>query len=194
MSTSSLEELKDDELSPTDELHRVSKKSNPDGTLDVDIFDWRKEGDNVIVEFITPACELEEEEMVWPKRDDPEEYKFSRICHEYGSGIIDPDSIKGAEVPAYDENWELHVEYEPGCLKRLKQIVFSQKIIDGTVLLGGVGVVVGFYGTIASIALASMIGGVMKNVLLGLIITFIVGSVITILLSEKSDAISGKTL
>lgn len=113
MSTISIEDLKRDELSPGEQLYRISQKTNDDGTVNVDISDWEKLGDNVAVEFITPSADTEREVMEWPTRDDPNEYKFAALCREYGSGIVDPDGLIGVEVPADDEDWSLQVDYSP---------------------------------------------------------------------------------
>lgn len=113
----SLAELDPDDIGPGEELYLLDQATNDDGTIDVKVLDWEKKskGDGHVaeVEFMTPAGDVESEEMPWPTRAS-REYKFVRLCSQYGQGVVDPNAIKGKLAPAMEDDgeWELRVERE----------------------------------------------------------------------------------
>lgn len=103
----------EDDLSPTDELYRISEATNDDGTVDVSIHDWQKTGHEVTVEFILPTGESETEQMDWPMRDDPSEYKFVRVVEAAGYGLVTAEELRGSNATVQakrdGKDWCLHV-------------------------------------------------------------------------------------
>lgn len=140
----SLAEIDPDEIGPGEELYLLSQATNEDGTINVRIYDWGKavvENEEIAeVRFMTPSGDIEHEHMAWPSRDDPQ-YKFVRICNQYGTGVVDPDAIETQLVPAVEEDgdWELRVERERSLKELLKPDLsfFTRERIAH--FLGGVG-------------------------------------------------------
>jgi len=94
-----------DELTPTDELYHIQESTNDDGTVDVEIVEWSKEGDVVYVEYRLPTLETTSERMEWPEKDS-DEYKFVRLVRHcgYTIGSLQDDeiSITGCRVKFED--------------------------------------------------------------------------------------------
>lgn len=112
----SVERQTTETLSPEEQLYRIGSQTNDDGTVDVEILGWEKNGEAVDVEFVTPTGNVESERMLWPEADDAESYKFIRIVDKAGYGIVAADAIAGEFVPASRKSsgsWTLDAEPEP---------------------------------------------------------------------------------
>lgn len=105
-----------DELSDKDELHkeayRISEATNDDGTVDVEIEDITKNGDEATIEFKTPWLETKEETMDWPKYVD-ENYKIVRICQETVGSFEAVQQLEGHSIRADPETWEIVTHEKP---------------------------------------------------------------------------------
>jgi len=102
------------ELSDTDRLHNISRATNDDGTIDVELHDFnRTEEDNMVsVEFITPNGDVESEVMAWPEVES-DDYKFVRLFEQTGYGIIAAEEAceNGVKVKAEQNPWKLHAPH-----------------------------------------------------------------------------------
>jgi hypothetical protein len=102
----------DQEFTVSDELYEISEATNKDGTVDVEIYDFRKRhNDEVVVRFRTPTGDVKTESMKWPKRDTTE-YKFVRICRETAGSLSGAKFLKtdGGKIRADPEEWELKAD------------------------------------------------------------------------------------
>ncbi|WP_200532170.1 YrzE family protein [Halorubrum sp. LN27] len=98
------------EFTVSDQLYEVSEATNADGTVSVEIFDYERVSENDLeVNFRTPTMEEKSEIMDWPRIDDPDKYKFVRICEATVGGLNGADWLKtdGAELKANPEDWTL---------------------------------------------------------------------------------------
>jgi hypothetical protein len=110
------QKVADQEFTVSDELYEISEATNKDGTVDVEIFDFRKRhNDEVIVKFRTPTGDVKTESMKWPKRDTTE-YKFVRICRKTAGSLSGAKFLKtdGGRIRADPEEWELKADLTRG--------------------------------------------------------------------------------
>ena len=99
------------EITAQEELYHIQESTNDDGTVDVEIYAWKKdEYDNlsstrnhepeVTVEFQLPTVETETERMPWPDKA-TDDYKFVRLVRQCGFDLASAEQIKG-ETVRYD--------------------------------------------------------------------------------------------
>lgn len=114
--------MSESELSPGEQLYRISEQTNGDGTVSVEVNQWEKRGDKVGVELILPTGDTFEETMRWPEYDD-EQYKFIRLLRAASLDPVGADALEGEYVPAErvgDRGWTTAVEPQPGRWERMK--------------------------------------------------------------------------
>lgn len=121
-----------DELTPAGELYRIETARNDDGTIDVTVVDWERDGDEVEVEFELPTGDTTVECMDWPWPLDSnlDEYKFVRLCDRVG-GVTMADELREGRVsvPAQFEgsrqngSWTLTLPREKGAVERVRDRV-----------------------------------------------------------------------
>jgi len=120
-----LDEQRD--LNPTDELVRINEATNEDGTIDVEIFDWSKDGDTVTVRFLTPTNDLKTEQMDWPKAGEKfDGYTFTKLLRYCDLSVQNAELLNGSVVPARmvegstGENWYIDIPDETTLRERVK--------------------------------------------------------------------------
>ena len=98
------------EFTVSDELYEVSEATNADGTVSVEVFDYKKiNNEKIEVCFYTPTMDEKTEVMDWPRIDEPEKYKFVRICEVAVGGLNAADWLRkdGAKIKADPDDWTL---------------------------------------------------------------------------------------
>jgi len=92
--------MSSESISPQEELYHIQESTNDDGSVNVEILGWEKDGGVVNVEFRMPTIETRSEQMVWPDKD-TDDYKFVRLVRQCGYDLAGAEQISG-EYVAYD--------------------------------------------------------------------------------------------
>lgn len=195
MSTKTIEE---EEFTVTDELYQITEATNKDGTVDVQIYDWRKIEQNgepkVVVRFYTPSMEPKSETMDWPTMDSLDN-KFVRICENAGVGLKGADWLKtdGAEIRADPDTWTLVTELPRRY--RLKRYIEDLSIADLSaygVFIAAVGIAViatflffaiPIYGGLTELGIVPAVASIEAS-----LVTWIVSFIIISMAGEAVDA------
>jgi len=103
------------ELSDAERLHEISRATNDDGTVNVELQSFNKtEADNKVgVTYKTPDGMVLRDVMDWP-RSDSDEYKFVRIFEQAGYGIVAAEEAcsNNISVKATTNPWSLYAPRE----------------------------------------------------------------------------------
>ena len=116
------------ELEPHEQLDAIDRQTNADGSVNVELINWKKKGNlsEAVVKFRTPAGETKYESMEWPESND-QSYKFIRIIEQtpYTLGtadaINDESGIMVEADPTGDE-WTIDAPRPPQLHERLPSL------------------------------------------------------------------------
>jgi len=106
---------------PQEELYHIQESTNADGTIDVEITDWKKKQNSAVVYFQMPDITKNKERMLWPEKDSVDN-KFVRLVNNCGYDIAAVDQIIGETVKYDNESGELFIPKQKTILDRMKKI------------------------------------------------------------------------
>jgi hypothetical protein len=121
------------ELSSIERLARREARTNDDGTVEVEVFDWHEADGEVTVEFLTPINDKKSETMAFPQAGAAlTDYKFYRLLQDCGLSVRNAELLEGRSLRARvkrnanDETWTLEpAGPEPSRLSRLAEFVIN---------------------------------------------------------------------
>lgn len=99
------------DLAPHEQLDEIDRRTNEDGTVDVELLKWQMNDYNnrVDVHYRIPTGEVKTESMQWPEANDPS-YKFIRLIEHTPYNLRTAESINDSEnirVKADPSSWDL---------------------------------------------------------------------------------------
>lgn len=106
---------------PQEELYHIQESTNEDGTVDVEITDWKKKQNSAVVYFEMPDISKRKERITWPQKDTTDN-KFVRLVNNCGYEIAAVDQIIGERVKYDIDNGELFIPEEKSISDKIKQL------------------------------------------------------------------------
>ena len=89
-----------DDADLEDALRRVSERTLADGKTAIEWVGWhyRKRENIAACEFATPTGEIVVFDLPWPRRDDPSEFEFCRLCEHAGLPLEAATTVRDEDV------------------------------------------------------------------------------------------------
>lgn len=112
------------DLAPHEELDEIDRRTNEDGTVEVELLEWEKQQklDRVGVSYLTPTGKVKTESMEWPEANDPS-YKFIRLIEQTPYTLRTAESINedGVMLDANPDTWELQLPEEQSLTDKIPE-------------------------------------------------------------------------
>ena len=93
--------ITESDVSTKEKLHHVQESTNDDGTLNVEITDWREHNGLIEIEYQLPTAEYETDTFSFPQRA-TDDYDLVRLCESCGYSIGSLDQLVGERVKYED--------------------------------------------------------------------------------------------
>jgi len=108
--------ITDSDVSTKEKLHHVQESTNDDGTLNVEITDWREHNGMIEIEYQLPTAEYKTQDLAFPDRA-TDDYDLVRLCESCGYSIGSLDQLIGERV-----------KYEDGSLVIPENLTWRERV------------------------------------------------------------------